>query len=144
VLDVQDEKGRVMKKYMWSLLPIALSLVGSGSAFAAARALADARVPFAFVVSGTELPAGKYEILVDDASVGSLQLRSLESGKVTLVPFTTRLAMRQGDADVLVFDQTSDKHYLSEIHIANSDGYFLPGAPGQHTHAQVKVIKKKS
>jgi hypothetical protein len=144
VSDSQDEKGRAMKKYVWSLLPVVVLLMGAGLAFAAARPIADATVPFAFAVSGTEVPAGKYEVLLEDPAVGTLLLRNIESGKSTLVPFSTRLAMRQNDENALVFDTAGEKHYLSEIHVSGSDGYFLPGAPGQHTHTQVKVIKKKS
>jgi hypothetical protein len=144
VSDSQDEKGRAMKKYEWSLLPVVVLLMGAGPASAAARLVADATIPFAFVVSGAEVPAGKYEVLVEDPSVGTLILRNAESGKTILVPFTTRLAMRPADEDLLVFDRAGDKHYLSEIYISGSDGYFLPGAPSRHTHAQVKVSKKKS
>jgi hypothetical protein len=132
-----------MKKYVWSLLPVAALLVGAGSAFASPRAIAEATVPFAFTVSGTEVPAGKYQVVLENPSAGTLVLRNLESSKATLVAFTTRLAMWENDQDALVFDTAGEKHYLSEIHISGSDGYFLPGAPGKHTHTQVKVSKTK-
>ncbi len=45
---------------------------------------------------------------------------------------------------VFWFDKTGDKCYLSEIHLSDSDGYFLQGAPGQHTHTKVKATHKKS
>jgi hypothetical protein len=132
-----------MKKYVWSLLPVVVLLLGAGVASAAVKAIADATVPFAFSVSGKEMPAGKYEVQVEDPVVGTLLIRNLEGGKPTSLAFTTRLAMREGSQDVLVFDKAGDKHYLSEIHISGSDGYLLAGAPAAHTHAQVKLAKKK-
>ncbi len=132
-----------MKKYAWSLLPTLVLLVGAGAAFAALTTIADVTIPFGFSVAGKPEPAGKYEILSEDPTVNTLVLRNIESRKSVMVPFTTRLAMREGDQDALVFDKAGDKYYLSEIHLSNTDGYFLPGAPGQHTHEQVKVQKKK-
>src|SRR5512139_734509 len=138
-----DERRRAMKKYMWGLLPTLVLLVGVGTALAALRAIADATIPFGFSVAGNPEPAGKYEILMEDPTTNTLMLRNIDSRKSILVPFTTRLAMREGDQDSLVFDKAGDKYYLSEIHLSDSDGYFLPGAPGQHTHTQVKAEKKK-
>ena len=132
-----------MKKCAWSLLPTLVLLVGAGTAFAALSAIADASIPFGFSVGGNQEPAGKYEILTEDPTTNMLMLRNLDSKKSILVPFTTRLAMREGDQDTLVFDKVGDKYYLSEIHLSDSDGYFVPGAPGQHTHTQVKAQKKK-
>ncbi len=138
----QDGKRRAMKKFALSALPVVVLLAGAGLASAAERAVADATVPFAFTVSGKEIPAGKYEVLVEDPVVGTLLLRSLTGGKPTAMAFTTRLAMRKNDQDVMVFDVAGDKHYLSELHIAGADGYFFTGATGQHTHAEVKMLKK--
>lgn len=117
---------------------------GAGAAFAAAKPVADATISFGFSVAGTPAPAGRYEILLEDPVFGTLMVRNLDGGKPILVPFTTRLAMREGEQSALVFDKVGDKYYLSEIHLSDSDGYFLPGAPGQHTHTQVKAYKKKS
>jgi hypothetical protein len=128
-----------MKKYA---LPTLVLLLGAGGVFAAGRPIADATISFGFSVAGTPEPAGKYEILLEDPSFGTLMLRNIDGGKPIVVPFTTRLAMRGGDQDTLVFDKVGDKYYLSEIHLSDCDGYFLPGAPGQHTHTQVKVHKK--
>jgi hypothetical protein len=133
-----------MKKYVLSLLPMVLLLTGAGLASAAGRAVADAKVPFAFAVAGKEMPAGGYEIVQEDATLGTLLLRNMDSGKGVLVPYTTRLAMREGDQDQLVFDKVGEKCYLSEIHLSGADGYFLQGAKVQHTHTQVKVNRKKS
>jgi len=44
-------------------------------------------------------------------------LRNLDSGEPIVVPFTTRLAMRDGDQNALVFDKVGDQCYLSEIHL---------------------------
>ncbi len=133
-----------MKTYARSLLTLATLLVGAGLALATARPIADATIPFAFAVSATDLPAGQYEILVEDPSIGTLLLKNTATGKNTLVPFSTRLAMRDGDQDEMVFDRAGDKYYLSEIHISGSDGYFIPGAPGPHTHSKVKIDKKRN
>ncbi len=131
-----------MKKYGWTLLPMLLLLGGVDQVFATARIVADASIAFDFSVAGKPEPAGKYEILVEDPTVGTLTLRNLDTGKLVLLPFTTRLAMREGEQNVLVFDKVGDKYSLSEIHLSDSDGYLLPGAPGPHTHTQVKAHKK--
>lgn len=59
---------------------------------------------------------GRYEILPEEPT-GGLMLRKLDSGKPIMVPFTTRLAKRDGDQNALVFDKVGDQYHLSEIHL---------------------------
>ena len=63
----------------------------------------------------------------------------METGKKTVVEYMTRIAPREDGNPVFVFDEVGGQHILSEIQLANSDGYLLPAAAKKpHTHKQVK------
>jgi hypothetical protein len=120
-----------MKKYLSTLV------VG-----AAARPILIADIANEFTVAGKALPAGKYAITIEDENANLLGFQNEATGKKMVVEYMTRLAMRSTDQAELVFDKAGDSLYLSEIHLTDADGYFLPGAPAKHTHVRVKVGKK--
>jgi len=130
-----------MKKLL-SPLVVALALVGGSSARVwAVEPLATGDIPFAFHAGGKTLPAGKYDILLENAQSNVLVVRDYGTKKTIFVPFTTRLAARNDDHAELIFDKDPNGLYLSEIFVGDSDGYFIPGAPGRHTHEHVKATK---
>ncbi len=130
-----------MKKFPATLVvALALGAVSGGIA-AAAEPLATGDIPFAFSAAGNKLPAGRYEILLENEGGNVLLLRDYQAKKVVFVPFTTRLAPRVDESAELIFDKDANGLYLSEVFVGGSDGYLIPGAPGQHTHEHVQVRK---
>ncbi len=135
-----------MRRISVAVLPVvaALSLLmGASMVFAGETLLVrDADVPYAFLAAGKTMPAGHYEVLVsDDANANYLVLKDKATGKSTVVQYTTRSASRRDGQDVVVFDVEGGQHLLSEIHLANADGYLLPAAKGKHTHVEVRASK---
>jgi len=133
-------------KYVTTGLFAAIATVAAASAMAAVPAIENggpivmAKVPFEFTVGKTTLPAGTYDIQErDDAT---LLLRNRDTTQVTPIMIVTRLAARGSNEVGLVFDETDDKSYLSEVHITWGDGFYLGGAPGKHTHVTIKAEKK--
>jgi hypothetical protein len=129
-----------MKKPMFGLAVIsALLLVANLSV--AATTLAVAKIPFEFTAGDTKLPAGQYEILEQGPDANVLILRNVDTAKSTVAEYMTRLAQRPGDETTVVFDKIGDRYALAEIHTAGSDGYYLVGLKGMHTHVTVKSQK---
>jgi hypothetical protein len=131
-----------MRKYLSSLVLVLVVLGGARLALAVGLPTLIADVPYEFQVGGQKLPAGLYEFQQDDTKVNMMIIRNTQTSKNVFTAFTTRLAAREGDQFTLVFDQVGDQHYLSEIHVANEDGYYFKAATGKHTHATVKARKK--
>ena len=130
-----------MKRYPITVAVAVLAL-GAGTLFAAARSLLQADIPNAFTVAGDNLPAGRYQVALEEgAGENVLSLRNDATGKKVLVECVTRLARRDADQAELVFDKVGEQLYLSEIHLLDSDGYLLAGAPKQHTHVRLEVAK---
>lgn len=106
-----------------SRLFLALCLLTVGGGIVAnAQIDTDSRiqvnVPFAFVVSHTTLPEGKYEIRgLDDNTPDVLELSSIDGR--TRVVFETEAARTRNDEPAskteLVFDKVGDKYFLSQV-----------------------------
>jgi len=111
---------------------LAFTMVGS---VAYAQAVV-ANIDFPFKAGKTTFPAGKYSI--NQSPEEELTIRSMDTGKGVIVPFTTRLSPREDNAALVVFDKDGDQYYLSEIYMPGIDGFALTGAPGKHTHVKVK------
>ncbi len=130
-----------MKKYLLGLAVVSgLSLVASQSV-AAPVAIAVAKIPFTFSAGDKQLPAGQYEILEQDTSSNVLILRNMDTGKNTLTEYLTRLAQREASDTTVVLDKIGDQYALTEIHPVGSDGYYLAGLKGKHTHVSIKAAK---
>ncbi len=128
-----------MKRLLWYAVALAALLAAAPPSQAAVWPLLSADVPYEFSASGTQFPAGHYEIAVDDETYGILELRNLDTKKTKLITFMTTTAPT--DEAALVFDESGGEHYLSEVRFADRDGYWLPAATGQHTHARVKAVR---
>jgi hypothetical protein len=113
----------------------------AGTARAQESVLADGQVSFEFTAGSTQFPAGHYQIMSSSsAPEGPLLIRNVDTKKTTHVEYLTRIASREDGKSTFVFDEVGSQHILSEIHLAGSEGYLLPGAAKKpHTHKQVKV-----
>lgn len=100
----------------------------------------DGQVPFEFTVGNAQLPAGHYQVTLESPDRGVVTVKNLDTGKVAVVEYLTRIGSREDGKPVFVFDVVGSQHILSEIHLVGSDGYLLPGAAKKpHTHKQVKA-----
>ena len=115
------------------LLALCLLVVGGGivaNAQVDTVPQIDVKVPFAFVVGDTRLPAGSYEIRTpEDTSPDILEIRSVD--RRTAVIFDTQSAQSRNDQvekkTELIFDKVGDQYFLSQIWVAGTaSGSELP------------------
>ncbi len=125
-----------MKRNLIGILSlVALSvLISSTGAFA--QAYAKANVPFSFKVGSAQLPAGTYEITVNDASAGAIMVRNDDTSAAAI-----SLARREGPRETapkLVFHHVGNQYFLAEIwHGPDTDGRIVP------TSRQEKELEKE-
>jgi hypothetical protein len=100
------------------------------------------QIPFEFVANGKELPAGKYLIAPQEQNPRILVIRSEKGAESVLLPVITRLSAPESSEPRVVFDKAGEKRYLSEVYLPRMDGFQLAGAPGEHTHQNVKGTAK--
>jgi len=93
---------------------------------------------FAFLLSGKEMPAGRYQFeALPGQGPSMLTLRNLQTNEKTAVKAITRLADLGGSEPQIVFDKTESEYYLAEVHIPGIDGFDIRHAPGEHSHTRV-------
>jgi hypothetical protein len=128
----------MVKKYA-VVLGLVVTLLALGATQASAQTV-NAAVSFNFMAGGKEFPAGSYQIRFANGGASTLLLmKSTDTGAVAQVGFMTRLADIGAGSPTLVFDVEDGKHYLSELHIPNQDGFLIAGAPGEHKHEKVQA-----
>ncbi len=103
---------------------------------------ATADIPFSFIVEGKTLPAGPYQFTERDIPTAII-LRNSKTSESVIAPVITLLGTQAEKETNIVFDVVGSDHYLSEIRIADTDGYLVRATPGKHTHALVKGTKGK-
>jgi hypothetical protein len=124
----------------WVVAAVAFALLaGAGAVFA--RDTTTVNVPFKFTVDKTVMPAGMYEITVDDQA-GTIAL-SPPSGRQVVAPFISRLGERQQITTAeFVFDAVQGSYMLSELWLPGADGYLISAMKQPHTHQVIKAEKK--
>ncbi len=103
---------------------------------------ATADIPFSFIAEGKTLPAGPYQFMERDTPT-VIVVRNSKTGDSVIVPVITLLGTQAEKETNIVFDVVGNAHYLSEVRIADTDGYLLKVTPGKHVHALVKGAKGK-
>lgn len=107
----------------------------AGSARAQERLLA--RIPFAFVVRGAELPAGSYD-LVDDQGVITIRGDGAQLGQAAVAMATPSSGQDpEGSEPALVFTHSEGRYTLSQIWESDTKGVALtkPSPRGRHVSA---------
>jgi hypothetical protein len=111
-----------MKRYFTTTIAIIMFLAAlaiAAKAHASGSQKMRARIPFAFHVGKTELPAGEYTIVVlnpnSDRKV--LQIRSAD-GKRSALIHTSELNTRAPDQTKLVFNRYGDKYFFAQAQLA--------------------------
>jgi hypothetical protein len=103
------------------VLAAAVIAVGSASA-AQAQDRVDAKVPFAFLVNGVQLPAGTYEVKDLLEGSGLLTIESTDGQKaVTIMTIPCSSSNEEGDP-TLLFDTINNQHVLAGIKYADGEG----------------------
>ena len=103
---------------------------------------ATADIPFSFVVEGKTLPAGPYQFTERDNPT-VIVVRNSKTSESVIAPVITLLGTQAEKETNIVFDVVGNEHYLSEVRIADTDGYLIRATPGKHTHALVKGTRGK-
>jgi hypothetical protein len=102
------------------LMLVLMSLAAvSAEAQASGAPIARTRIPFAFNVGRTALPAGEYTVTVvnpaSDRKV--LQIRSTD-GRVSALVQTTGATTHAADNAMLVFHRYGDKYFFAQARVA--------------------------
>ena len=102
------------------LMLVVMSLAAvSAEAQASGAPIARTRIPFAFNVGRTALPAGEYTVTVvnpaSDRKV--LQIRSTD-GRVSALVQTTGATTHAADNAMLVFHRYGDKYFFAQARVA--------------------------
>ncbi len=125
------------------LLVVALALVGTiGTGAVCAQETTIVNVPFSFTVANKVMPAGSYEITIQNETVVKV---APQKGQVVMVPTITRLALREEPITTatFIFDRVGEQYYLSELWVPGyGDGYLVSDTKQPHTHQMVKGKKK--
>jgi hypothetical protein len=92
---------------------LAAAAIAAGSASAAqVEDRVDAKVPFAFVVNGEQLPAGTYEVMEMSEGPNVLIIRSADGRKtVSMMTITSSSSNEDGDPKLL-FEVIDNQHVL--------------------------------
>jgi hypothetical protein len=103
------------------LLAAAAIAVGTASA-AYAQDRVDAKVPFAFIVNGVQLPAGSYEVREMSEGSGVLTIESTDGQKVvSMMTIPSSSSNEEGDPKLL-FDTIDNQHVLVGIDYGDGEG----------------------
>jgi hypothetical protein len=101
-------------------------------------------VGFPFMLSGKQLPAGRYTIEQPTSELLIFQEEKNGAPRIEAAVIT-RLAAPATPltASKLIFDKVGNTYYLSEVWFRNRDGFLLYGSKEAHTHQGVTAETKK-
>ena len=98
-----------------------------GATAQAADTLVKANVPFAFVVNGQSMPAGKYVIQRDQNSPGTLLIRGDQKNNMHAAVFVNTIRDGgqdpAGDKPIMTFKHAENTYQLTNIWDARDDGF---------------------
>ena len=125
-----------MKRNLIGILTLVVMTVLISATGAYAQSYAKANVPFDFKVGSAQLPAGTYEIKVDDSSAGAILIRNDQTSAGAMAT-ARRESPRKTNAK-LVFDHVGNQYFLAEIwRSSDTEGMIVP------TSKQEKELKKE-
>jgi hypothetical protein len=127
-----------MRKQLLAAVVVGVVALGLAGSFAWAASGVAVNVPFSFIVTDKEMPAGPYEIRAEGNDESRLVIRSSKGGGTVFALVIERLADTGAKQPKVVFDKMDDgKSYLSEVHIPGMDGFLVGIAKGKETHVVV-------
>ena len=111
--------------------------VGMFVSSARAQEMFVVKVPFAFDVHGEQMPAGRYEVTIDN---GILAIRGAEHNHAGV--FTTTCGAGgddpAGDKPALVFIRHDSEYVLSQVWESSDEGQAVPGQSAVEHHAEAQ------
>ena len=125
-----------MGRFMSSVV-LAIASVGIGAGTARAQETLVAKIPFAFVVRGTELPAGRYDI-VNDQGLIVIRGNDAHVGAAAVAMATPAGGHDpEGREPALVFIHSDGRYTLSQIWESDIEGLAVTSrsARGRHESA---------
>jgi hypothetical protein len=111
---------------------LAIACVGMIASTARAQETVVAKVPFAFIVHGLQMPAGSYSVTADN---GILTIRGMDNRSASFaiaIPADGRDPA--GDDPSLIFVRWENQEMLSEIWESRTDGLSILPAHGAAKH----------
>jgi hypothetical protein len=99
---------------------VAALVLAAAGAHAAPTARQEVKIPFAFVVSGHELPAGTYSVVQDDEDNSALLIQGRGTSVYVMTAPVNRSATPQDTS--VVFAKDGSRYRLAEIWDAEGEG----------------------
>jgi len=119
----------------------AAMLLGFFVSSAHAQGIIVARIPFAFVVGGSTLPAGTYELRpMDEADGNVFAIEGKDNPSEGAFAVTNPAGGRDpiGDEPALVFTHDENQYRLAEIWDSSTEGRELPNFRARHREARAE------
>ncbi len=114
-----------MKRNLIGILSLVVMTLLISSTGAYAQSYAKADVPFAFAVGSAQLPAGTYEIKVDNASSGAITIRNGQTSDAAMS--TARREHPKQTSAKLVFHRVGNSYFLAEVwKSSDAEGMIVP------------------
>src|SRR5512135_367705 len=82
-----------------------------------AQSVTVAKVPFAFVVQGTVMPAGEYRLVMRHGDPSTMHITSTSGGAATFVNVMPAGALKTAGEPTLVFRRISNGYFLSRVNV---------------------------
>jgi len=120
----------------------AAMLLGFFVSTARAQGVVVARIPFAFVVGDSTLPAGRYEIRpMDDVGGTVVAIEGKDNPSEGAFAVTNPAGGRDpiGDEPALVFTHDENQYRLAEIWDSSNEGRELPNFPARRREARAET-----
>jgi hypothetical protein len=109
-------KGGVQQFLSFLLLPVFALTIFASKASAQIDGDLDAEIPFQFHVGTRELPAGKYRIHLDEASLRIMEITSADGSASALFQVQESDAKSAPARSELIFNKYGDNYFLSELY----------------------------
>jgi len=109
-------KGGVQQFLSFLLLPVFALTIFASKASAQIDGDLDAEIPFQFHVGTRELPAGKYRIHLDEASLRIMEITSADGSASALFQVQESDAKSAPARSELIFNKYGDNYFLAELY----------------------------
>ena len=109
-------KGGVQQFLSFLLLPVFALTIFAGKASAQIDGDLDAEIPFQFHVGTRELPAGKYRIHLDEASLRIMEITSADGSASALFQVQESDVKSAPAQSELIFNKYGDNYFLSKLY----------------------------
>ena len=114
--ETNKRKGGVQQFLSFLLLPVFALTIFASKASAQIDGDLDAEIPFQFHVGTRELPAGKYRIHLDEASLRIMEITSADGSASALFQVQESDAKSAPARSELIFNKYGDNYFLAELY----------------------------